>query len=583
MEFPIQKSQEEKYSVTFFQHIRVFEYIVSAAIFLCVLVVVVYCIWTLDRGFEITDEAYYLLLAQHAASVKYYISAQQWITGGIWQITQSLVIFRAAGMFLLVASSSLLAIGAMAAFSQSKLITTENIGARIIVLASTVISGLLYSTTINFSPCYNLLASAGAYVASGLVLFSFHCNIKWKKYGLLLLAASALGVEFINKASAGLATLGLVMISVFIFGRSLSDKLIAIIVIIVGFVLFILVLLHTQTTIQDAANSINQGLELFRMVQVESVEIRLERYFIEFLHFSFEAIRSFSMLILIIVIYLITRRPIFIGFALASLTYTFVFGKYLLGGADQYVLQMKFAFVLCALVVLISRPIWQKNNKTIFLIFGLILLPYSVAVGTGNSFFTQVIVSLAPWGTALALLAMSHFNNRADKTMLFILFTSFVLASTIQIVTSGSKPYHMLGQLSEQSTPTIVGSLGYVKVDVETKKFIDDLKDAAKTCSISRGEPFLGLYNIPGVSLVLETVPVLTPWLNNKTQAEFVIENNHNVSADRTVIALNILEDGKFPQLPKQLTMFPTGYRYCGMAIYPYMHQKIQIWQQHSK
>ena len=65
------------------------ESVARAGILLCAFLVTAYCVWTLDRGFEITDEAYYLLLAMHAGSVKLFISAQQWITAGLWQITGS--------------------------------------------------------------------------------------------------------------------------------------------------------------------------------------------------------------------------------------------------------------------------------------------------------------------------------------------------------------------------------------------------------------------------------------------------------------------------------------------------------------
>lgn len=583
MEYII-NNQEEKYNVITLKSFRLIECVAKAVILLCALLVVVYCIWTLNRGFEITDEAYYLLLAMHADSVKYYISAQQWITGGIWQITGSLANFRAAGMILLVTSSSLLAFGTISAFAKSKPEYAPNsIGRNSVVFAASIVCALLYAATINLSPCYNLLASAGAYAAVGLLLLALHSSVKWQQLGMLLLVGVALSIEFISKASAGLATLGLVMILTLNFGRSNIEKLTAIVAINFGLIASVLVILHAQTTIQAVANSINQGLELFRMVQVESVVTRLERYFIEFIYYSFEAIRSFAVLILIVVIYLITRRPIFIGFALVSLIYILVSGKYLIGGVGQYGLQMQSAIVLCAMVLLISRPVWQKNSKSIILIWGLIVLPYTVAVGTGNSLFTQVIVSLAPWGTAMGLIATSHFNNRADKIMVLILVTGFITATSLQIVTSGLRPYNMLQPITKQSEPANAGSLGSVKVDTDTKRFINDLKEAAKQCSISRGAPFLGLYNIPGVALVLETVPVLTPWLNNKSQAEFVIGNEHYKVLDSTVVALQTTVDGTFPLLPQQLSTFPFGYRYCGEAIFPYMHQKIQIWQRYGK
>jgi len=38
-----------------------------------------YCIWILDRAFELTDESYYLLLAIHPGAVIAYNSGQHWV------------------------------------------------------------------------------------------------------------------------------------------------------------------------------------------------------------------------------------------------------------------------------------------------------------------------------------------------------------------------------------------------------------------------------------------------------------------------------------------------------------------------
>ena len=394
MELPIQESQEKKYSTTFFKYIRTFEYKFNAAIFLCTLLVLIYCIWTLDRGFEITDEAYYLLLAQHSSSVKYYISAQQWITEEIWQLTRSLVMFRAAGMLLLVASSTLLALGAIHAFSQTKLSSSNVIDRHVAVIASSIISGLLYSTTINLSPCYNLLASSSACVAAGLVLFSSSNNIKWQRYVLLFLAGIAIGVEFICKPSAGIATFAILIIWMFIFNQLLKAKISAVAVTILGCVLFVTVLLYTKTTIKGVSSSMVNGFELFRMVQFEPITTRLERYFSNFFYYCFESAKSHCILIVAIVIYQINRREVFLGIAFTSLIYTLAASKYWHATDVQYLLIMKTIFVLSALILLISRRLWWKDSKAIYLVCMLITLPYSVALGTGNSLFTQVIISI---------------------------------------------------------------------------------------------------------------------------------------------------------------------------------------------
>ena len=164
-----------------------FERFIKAGILFFGVVVMFYCVWTLDRGFEITDEAYYLLLAIHAGTQKLYVSAQHWITGWLWQITGSLATFRAAGMFLLVGTSTLLALGAFSVCRRFGVVE-DGFQAKGVVVAGSVVSAMLYASTINFSPSYNLLASAGAYAAAGLVLLGSQRLSVAQKHVLYLLA-----------------------------------------------------------------------------------------------------------------------------------------------------------------------------------------------------------------------------------------------------------------------------------------------------------------------------------------------------------------------------------------------------------
>ena len=555
----------------------------NTGVVICALLVIAFCAWTLDRGFEITDEAYYLLMAMHPESVKLYISAQQWITGGIWQITGTLTSFRAAGLTLLVTSASLLALGAMTALSQSKLKLSEHIAGRSVILASSVICALLYAETINLSPCYNLLAAAGAYAAAGLTLFAVHTPFKWRRLGLLLLAGGALSIELINKPSSGIATLCLITVWIYIFNKSLSEKIISITITCFALALFILIIALTQTTIEDAKSNINSGLELFRMVQVEPVGMRLARYVSEFVGHSIGALKSHATLIIAVGLYLWTRRPIFIGVTCTFIAYTLVTGDYLFANDNLFVVQMQSALVLFLSGLLVSISVWKNNSRFIALIVGLGCLPYTVAVGTGNSIFTQVIVSLAPWGVALAVIATLHFDRKADKIMVITLLAGFLLPLSLQIVSSGFRtPYHMVQPLSEQSHQVLIGDLGIVKTDSETSKFVADLNTAIKTCNISTGTPYLGLYNIPGVSLVLRAVPVSTPWLNNLAQADAVLKNLSPDIIHSSIVAIRLNADGSTPSLPNILGAFPASFQFCGTATYPFENQKVQIWRSNA-
>ena len=137
--------------------------------------------------------------------------------------------------------------------------------------------------------------------------------------------------------------------------------------------------------------------------------------------------------------------------------------------------------------------------------------------------------------------------------------------------------------LTKQNKLTVVGNLGEIKVDAETYKFITDLKAAVKKCGIASGAPFFGLYNIPGVALALQATPVMTPWLNNREQTEFVFERVRSEELHSAVVAIQMEGNGISPPFPLQLAAFPLGYQYCGMATNPFMQQRIQIWQSQAQ
>jgi hypothetical protein len=552
--------------------------VTRTGILLCALLVIVYCAWTLDRGFEITDEAYYLLLAMHADAVTLFISAQQWITAGLWKITGSITMFRAAGMVLLLASSALLAIGVFSTCLRFDLVA-DRFQLKVVALAGSVVGAMLYASTINFSPCYNLLASAGAYAAAGMVLLASNRSSILHKYVLFAIAGCAVGAEALSKPSAGIATLALLVFWGGIFARSRFDKIFGPVAMVFGAVTCAGVALLVNTTIGDATQAVEEGMHLFRIVQVETIGARLARYSIEFWKYVLEILRSFAIPIGAMVVYAMTRRAIFAHFGLVVLVISLLLGRYLFGGFNRYDVQIVAIFAMLVMALVVSIPVWSKNQATLSLFVGLLLLPYSVAIGTGNSLFTQVIDSLASWGVLIAVLVVARPPENFNKMPASLIGLCFIVTISLQIVTSSLRPYHLSLPLTKQDQTAAVENLGKVKVDAGTYKFLMEIKEAAKKCDIAPGAPFIGLYNIPGVGLALQATPVLTPWLNNKTQAEFVLARVRGEGLHAAVVAFQMIGNVAFPPLPQQLVTFPLGYRYCGTATYPYLQQRIQIWQ----
>lgn len=555
---------------------RALEAAVAALVLVAACAVIVYAVWSRNRGFEITDEAYYLLLAIHPDATRLYISAQQWAMGPIWQVTGSLASFRMAGLVLLAGSAAVLGMGALAAAKGRAAAVALPWRGRVAVIGSAVVCALLYAITINVSPSYNLLASAGAYLSLGLVLLAGDKTSAVGRAGLFSVAGAALAVEFVCKPSSGVATFVLVAIAVMWLDRSGRSKALALATVAAGGLLGLAALLFSHTTPGEAAQAFGGGMELFRMVQTEPILTRLGRYALEFGSYTAAAMRSDVFLIVAVLVYLIRKSWVTIGLVIAALGHTLFAAQYFEYGMTQYVEYMERALVFLALMLAVA---WQSMPaRSRWLSAALAMLPYSVAMGTGNALFSQVIVSLAPWGVLMALAAYARPAGTRDAVVPMALLAGFVALTSIQILVYKAKPpYSLSERMDRQSFPVTIGPLGRVKVDAGTRQFMQQIDAAVAKCRIAPGAPFLGLYNVPGLALALNAVPVATPWLNNVDQADAVLAS-HEAIADKAVIAIRLNMDGSLPPLPAGLNGFPSNFQHCGDAVFPYGKQTIQIW-----
>lgn len=552
--------------------------IARALVFASALAAVVFCLVALDRGFEITDEAYYLLLGMHPEAVSLYVSAQHWVMGPLWQATGSLVSFRAMGFFILVGSSLALAAGTWVAFVERGVRFSH--GDRALLACASVLGALLYIATINLSPSYNLLASAGGYLAAGCTLLALYARRGWLRLALFMLVGVSLCVAFVNKPSSGVAIFGLLSLWMLLLARTLREGVLWVFVSGAFLVISVVALALSQSTPAEIHSGLTNGLELFRMVQTETVGARLLRYVSDYASYVGQTLRSFWAVFLGIGAFLFTRHAVVIAITLAILAFTLQHGNFLLGGVEQYAVQMKAALALLLASLAVVASVWVRDRRLAALVLGLVALPYAVAFGTGNSLFTQIIVSMAPWGVLMAVLATLASADRSNRTLSLALLAAFTVTLASQIVTSGFRaPYHLAEPLVRQTEPVDVGVLGRVRVDAGTAAFVRSLDAAVTACRIAPGAPFLGLYNIPGVALALRAVPVVTPWLNNAAQAETALAFGPPDVLRSAVVAIRDNADGSRVAMPSRLSIFPTGFRLCGEATYPFENQRITIWQ----
>lgn len=166
----------------------------------------------LERSLELTDESFYLLTALHADNIRLFFSPTHWVSGPMWQMTQSLLAFRALGMGLTVASSMLLAWGALSVAPRIGWTVERGRLSQAAVLSASVSGALLYGSVLSFTPSYNLLGASGACLSMGLGLLSTADDRAGRARLLAICAGIALGITVLCKFSTGVCTAGLLLI-----------------------------------------------------------------------------------------------------------------------------------------------------------------------------------------------------------------------------------------------------------------------------------------------------------------------------------------------------------------------------------
>ncbi|MDD5411310.1 MAG: hypothetical protein PHF31_07835 [Methylobacter sp.] len=204
---------------------RLFDVIVTVWILGCVATLLAYCLWSLDRGLDLTDESYYLAAAINPDAVILWATAMHWFTSDLWQLSGSLAGFRGMGLAILTVSSVVLALGAVRAFLMSGIDVVARGFPILLIVACSLAGALLYHAFMPFTPSYNLLAVSGVYMALGLIYLTANIPRSLRFYCLQFLSGTALGIAFLAKFSSGVLAWSIVCGIVVVLGGSSCQRI----------------------------------------------------------------------------------------------------------------------------------------------------------------------------------------------------------------------------------------------------------------------------------------------------------------------------------------------------------------------
>ena len=537
-----------------------------------------YIVWTFDRGLELSDEAYYLLNARYPDAVSFYVTAFKWIVAPLWRITGSLASFRASGFVILTLGSIGLALGLMRATHWFGIEPVANRWMRAQTVAACVIAGWLYGATLNFSPSYNLLAAAGVYLAVGLTLAGLDGQDCARSLVNAIVVGAILGLTTLAKFSTGICGVLLLTGIHIVLWRAPGSRPINVIAMWLAVPLTVVGVAACFEAPAHAWAAFREGIEIASIVQPKlSIAAQLMQN-VEQLYALLEAAWfAFWPAFVCVALALVLRRPS-IGVAAAVVTAIIVVRDGLaVGGLDRYATQSIPLAGIVVLAMVATIRAWGGRVMTVLVVAALFFLPFLIGLGTANKISFQIVLGLAPWGLLCAVLGLMTRDRQRWVAVAF----SVVLAATIvsQVVTSGMRiPYRLISPLSEQTNPVDIPGLGHVLVDSETLKFVEAVRGAARECEIAPGVRYQGLYNLAGVALVLDAVPLDTPWLFSKPFAQAVLQRSDPAQLKRTVLGVTLARNGERLELPAALSTFPEGYRKCGIAVLPFLRDSFEIW-----
>ena len=228
---------------------------------LLVLIIFAYFITLFDKGFDYTDESYYILSSIYPGEINNFVTYFHFITAFLFQISlENLLNFRVLGLFLLIISAVFFSINFFK-FSLSNKIETKYIFYFKIVGISSVIFYYLENL---FTPSYNLLNLSLILLTCGAI---FRALLTDKLSETRILIISFLYFLLcINKITAGLILS--VLIIFFLFYKFSKKKLV---IFITSFIFFSLILFFNKNM-----NYVNDYM--FNLFQSSGHEIRNLKY-----------------------------------------------------------------------------------------------------------------------------------------------------------------------------------------------------------------------------------------------------------------------------------------------------------------
>ena len=503
-------------------------------ILLVLLSIIIYLLVSnVAKGFDITDESYYILYAQHQSEIYPVIRRDGFFTGIIYLlVNENLGYLKLSGIFLLIGFSAWLALELFKYLEYKLQLHNNN---KWLYIAPIIASSLAYYRHWLITPSYNWLALLG----SLLILISLLRIVNNRKtnYEKLitfdyLLLVFALNMAFMAKPTTALV-LGLIVFLFLLMERQNINVKKSF------FSIFMLTVLIVMSHILWSYGNIETYYErliesLHRMSTVDSrytLSDRLISTITELKGFFFEKyyfhkidnwyILFIAILLLFIAILKSTKNIGFILLYLIFIGYSFLlFQEGLILNSKMIWFRLTELMVLSWGIVFVSLLYTNKVKiffkQSIFILIIIFIFSFaSIAYALGTNGTMVYAMSSSIIFIVIGIIVANAVIDDIFETNIFLASSGIVITTFIlyMLLTAYEHPYRLITSIKDQNQK--VDLLGGLYVDEINKKYIESLQKIKKNNStLNKRITLLDMTGgSPGANVILEADFFGEPWL----------------------------------------------------------------------
>lgn len=465
----------------------------SVVFSISILLITIILFWSSNKGFDLSDEGYYITGYNSLIEKKISIHGFQFFTQNTFsKFGGGLIYFRILRLFLTIISCFILSKAIIKWLSNSTSINfskKNNIAFSLLSILAGFTSYFAGPQTLS----YNHLTLIIGNLLLSIIFISFSDSQTLKKTILLNFYAGILiGFEFFIKSPISVIFLALYLISLlYIFKTKLFSLFKIIIVVLVAIATSIVFVCYPISPI-DFINDYMYELTVVSKAAAHGVNDLLNIYF-DGLHVFFNSHLKqhlYTYIILIASLFFVIQKKytkiqelafiIFIG-VLFSLLYSYYTDGYFISGHKNIDKTSVLLIIILSFSILIFATIYTLTNKKIvqiifsksfFLLSSLLVFPILCSLGTNNYLHIQIIFHI----NTLILLAFIGFEYlKSYSQKINIIFKIFFSIITIKIVMGVYyaiviEPYRINGNLFSQTEPEFISTTNEtIYIDKELK------------------------------------------------------------------------------------------------------------------